>query len=395
MPIRGGAAASQAKGEARQLLKRTETDETSRKDCPTQASIRMGNSERPYLSVVVASRNDGYTGNMLRRLQVFVESVVAQVERFRLSSELILVDWNPPPDKELWEAIRWPATLRACTIRVITVPPRLHDQFPLASSLPILVHRARNVGIRRARGLFVLPTSQDILLSDEIAEWIGRRELDPSKMYRVARRDVPENALDYDSHEERLAYCREHVRVVHERIPSHRISRLPDLFTNAAGDFTMLSRDMYFNLRGIPEEREFHSMHFDSIFCFMAHAAGALEHELMDPLRIYHVDHGTPSWRPATSWLARVAARVPPSLRRSRRVSSLLKRIARPRSMMDRQHVPHLDCSTKAGRAQYEALIRRVVLKPEAFRYNDVDWGMGKYSLEERVLGPAPLKAIP
>ena len=57
---------------------------------------------------------------------------------------------------------------------------------------------------------------------------------------------------------------------------------------------------------------------------------------------------------------------------------------------MDRLGVPHLDCSTRDGKAQYEALIRRLVKKP---RYNDADWGLGRYSLEERVLGPAPAKS--
>jgi hypothetical protein len=60
------------------------------------------------------------------------------------------------------------------------------------------------------------------------------------------------------------------------RARSYRIDGLLHLFTNGSGDFTLLSRDLYFRPHGIPEEREFHSMHFHSIFCFMAHAAGAV-----------------------------------------------------------------------------------------------------------------------
>ena len=76
----------------------------------------------------------------------------------------------------------------------------------------------------------------------------------------------------------------------------------------------------------------------------------------------------------------------------SDRLVSLSRRIAPPQSAMDRHGVPHLDCSTRAGKEQYEALIRRLV-KPNAFRYNETDWGLGRYSLEERVLGPAPAKS--
>ncbi len=154
-------------------------------------------SDRPYLSIVIASRNDGYANGMLHRIQVCVDSFIEQLERFDHPSELILVDWNPPEGRGLWNALRWPKLVRRCTVRLITVPPKLHARLPFADRLPILIHRARNVGIRRARGEFVLPTSPDIFLSDELAEWFGTRQMDPGHMYRLPRRDVPEKALEY------------------------------------------------------------------------------------------------------------------------------------------------------------------------------------------------------
>src|SRR5262245_14430203 len=117
----------------------------------------MTYSDPPYLSVVMASRNDGYAGGMLRRLQVSITALIEQLERFGVPSELVLVDWNPPSGKDLWQAIEWPCTTGRCTVRVITVPPQVHATLPFAVQLPILIHRARNVGVRRARGEFVLP----------------------------------------------------------------------------------------------------------------------------------------------------------------------------------------------------------------------------------------------
>jgi len=327
---------------------------------------------------------------MLRRLQVCIDTFLDQAERFALPSELILVDWNPPPGKDLWSALRWPPVLRQSTIRVITVPHRVHRTLPFAEQLPIIIHRARNVGVRRARGEFVLPTSADILLSDELAEWFSRRELDPQGLYRIARSDVPEKTLRFKTVDKRLAYCRNRVLQVQERARSYRIDGLPHLFTNASGDFTLLSRDMYFRLHGIPEEREFHSMHFDSIFCFMAYAAGAREVELHEPLRIYHVDHGVPSWRPSASWLERAAARVPVRGKASKRLVKAARTLAPPKSAMARRGVPFLNLSTPEGRSAYERLIRRIVEEPDAFRYNDADWGLSHYSLPERVLAPPP-----
>jgi len=64
----------------------------------------------PYLSVIAASRNDEHGGNLLGRTQIFVEAWINQAKRHNISSELILVEWNPPKDRErLAKALRWPA----------------------------------------------------------------------------------------------------------------------------------------------------------------------------------------------------------------------------------------------------------------------------------------------
>jgi hypothetical protein len=70
------------------------------------------------------------------------------------------------------------------------------------------------------------------------------------------------------------------------------------LHTNGCGDFTLLSRERWFDLRAYPEIDVF-SMNLDSMFCFAAHYGGAREMVLADPMRIYHIEHGTGSgWTP-------------------------------------------------------------------------------------------------
>jgi hypothetical protein len=70
------------------------------------------------------------------------------------------------------------------------------------------------------------------------------------------------------------------------------------LHTNACGDFTMLARDHWMDLRGYPELDVF-SMNVDSLFCWTAHHGGAREHVLESPMRIYHIEHATGSgWTP-------------------------------------------------------------------------------------------------
>jgi hypothetical protein len=71
-----------------------------------------------------------------------------------------------------------------------------------------------------------------------------------------------------------------------------------NLHTNACGDFTLLSAEGWNAVRGYPE-LEIFSMHLDSLLCFAAHHSGAREAVLRDPMRIYHIEHGTGSgWTP-------------------------------------------------------------------------------------------------
>jgi hypothetical protein len=70
------------------------------------------------------------------------------------------------------------------------------------------------------------------------------------------------------------------------------------LHTNACGDFTLLARDDWFDLRGYPEFDLF-SMNIDSVFCYSAHYGGVVEEVLKDPVRIYHIEHAVGSgWTP-------------------------------------------------------------------------------------------------
>jgi hypothetical protein len=88
------------------------------------------------------------------------------------------------------------------------------------------------------------------------------------------------------------------------------------LHLNACGDFTLMAREHWFELRGYPE-LEIFSLHLDSVFCYMAHHGGAREELLPEPMRIYHIEHGIGSgWTPegATRLMERVTAKGIPVL---------------------------------------------------------------------------------
>jgi hypothetical protein len=372
----------------------------------------MTRSGHPYLSLVATARNDNHGGDLLGRMQIFVSAWLEEARRYDISSELIIVEWNPPPDRpRLAEVLSWPENFGPCEVRFIEVPPELHRRQGHAEVLPLYQMIAKNVGIRRASGRFVLATNIDIVFSLELASFLAEGKLQPGRMYRIDRHDVSSGVPRPASLGEQLDYCRDHVIRVNRREGtfsaaagevaaepvktaepepaantfegetrdgpwrclqrqlarlanagpdgsasihvSPRVSRLlkeyvnsggftgmarhwasskgvesrnpaaepaaaasadaavragegtpagdgspPRLHTNGCGDFTLMAREHWFDLRAYPEFDLF-SMNLDSVLCFSAHHGGARELVLADPMRIYHIEHGSGSgWTP-------------------------------------------------------------------------------------------------
>src|SRR3954453_8700966 len=123
-------------------------------------------AHRPYLSVVATARNDDHGGNPLYRMQLFVDGLIAQADRFRVPTELVLVEWNPPADRpRLADVLDWPEGAGHCDVRIIEGPHDLHSPLERSDRLPLFQMIGKNVGIRRARGDLVLATNIDILFS--------------------------------------------------------------------------------------------------------------------------------------------------------------------------------------------------------------------------------------
>ena len=342
----------------------------------------------PYLSIVIVARNDAYGGG-LPVLQACMNSVLTQIEHNQLVSELILVEWNPPHDNPgLIQALSWPNRADFCTVRVIQVPLEVHKQFIFSDKLPVLVHRARNVGIRRARGTFVFPTGNDILFSDALMRFLASGQLQLDRMYRVDRYDVPATAACLSSSEAQLAYCEQNVLRIYGRdgsSPTKVKSReRVRLHTRGSGDFTLLSKAFWNKVHGIPEEHQFHSAHFDCVLCYMAQRAGATEVVLYDPMRIYHIEHES-VWRTQTStrieealagcyrFLQHHAPQLMPQ------VATHIIRLLRRGTRMQTLGIPYLNP------AQYHRLIRRIKESREVFVLNDDTWGLAGERLPESV----------
>jgi hypothetical protein len=245
----------------------------------------------PYITFVVPDRNDDYNAGGLR-LRSLCSGIIEQSNYFQLETEIVVIDWNPPVDKpSLAEEMRgWPIQTQGfCRVKVIEVPREIHQKYGTSGKLNLYVMMAYNVGIRRAAGKFVLPAPQDLTYSNRMFRKWAARLLDVGAMYRAVRHDVAAKGFPYSkSLAERLKFCKKNVALV------CRSGHPP--YTNASGDFILMSKEDWFDLRGWPEY-DGYPVYLDGLVCHMA-AVNRMEILLISE-PFYHVQHKS-FWSPTS-----------------------------------------------------------------------------------------------
>ena len=301
----------------------------------------------PRVSLVFAVHDPDYGGGLLARTQRHLDALVALANRERLSTEIVIVEWNPRPDRAPFrESLRWPDDLGCVRLRFLEVPDRVHRALPNADRIPIFEYFAKNAGLRRARGRFLLATNPDLLFSPALVRWLARARVSSERFYRVDRRDLSGDLAPGLTLAEQLRFCSAHVSRVHAYFGSyaprhpglvarlrardpgrslrreyerHRRNRPPrtpptddsrarlllpadGLHRNAAGDFFLMHRDRWFELRGHPELHT--HAHIDAILCWAAASAGIAQEILPDRCRLFHQSHDRASHAgfPQTDW---------------------------------------------------------------------------------------------
>jgi len=164
------------------------------------------------ISFVLTARNDGYGGNLRHRVQTSIDSILKFGEQRELKGEIVLVEWNPPPgEPSLASALDWPEDLGHMSARIITVPAEIHERFPNAERIPLFEYIAKNTGIRRANGEFVLSTNPDLIYSQELLEFFASDRLEKDYFYRIHRYDVDRLVPLEASIEDRQSFAESHV----------------------------------------------------------------------------------------------------------------------------------------------------------------------------------------
>lgn len=348
-------------------------------------------STQPYISFVTYGRNDGYTADYVPRVSRAVSCLARQLEHAGLPSEIIVSEWNPPQDRPLLvEALDIPHGLRHVTIAGVIAGAEHHRGFLGANEVGIHVAEAANVGLRRARGRFIVGKSSDTFYSPGVIGRMARQDLREDTIYRIDRRDVfIDDPTIWELPDDLLLEKLETTPgVVHGWIQQVPEWGVRDLHTNACGDFTLMAARFWKELRGYPRDPTVLALDCDSLVLHAAASLGAIECRWPSDCRVYKPAHSNMNaarvqqlWSP---WQQRIDEYL---LKRGNTRAAL-----RLRSMLDypKRKVRRVGSVTASS-------IERNFVAP-ARRWNEgapyqpsqkANWGLGDQLLETRVLNQA------
>lgn len=272
-----------------------------------------------YVSFVMVGRVDGLRGDYVGRLRNSMQFIQELSVIHKLSSEVVIVEWNPLPGYDSLANVLKPyksSDPSAPPVRIITVPPEFHTSVAGDTGQSFFEFLGKNVGSRRARGEFILITNGDIVFNDEVFAFLAKRRIDADSYFRIPRVETSAAFDPEEPLERRLATMRsmssslsseplcdegttfcpgrhnqgvcERGFLGHERHESH-FGLADALFLPAAGDFFLLHTRLMHLLGG------YHSIpsttHLDSLLLCKASGAGFRQIVLTRPCLMYHQKH--------------------------------------------------------------------------------------------------------
>lgn len=295
----------------------------------------MAEQWQPYVSIVVSGRNDNYGGDFNSRLAASLNWIYTNANKYKIETEVVFVNYNPLEDKpSLPEMMDWPQGTDYFKTLFITVPNAVHKKFinpEVRKTLPLFEFIAKNAGIRRANGQYILTINADILLSEEVFKELAKRELRNDTIYRTNRCDFHPVEMSGDIAKDREKiqdkvfkvflsggglhfkyqgdFEKQYADVVKKAKRSLKLKRLvSDVFRitgdnflsreyyrvewyghcDACGDFLLMDKKHWMKLRGFYEDTLI-STHTDSLM--MLNILGLGLKELIFPYPIFHQEH--------------------------------------------------------------------------------------------------------
>jgi hypothetical protein len=348
----------------------------------------------PFISFITYGRNDGYAPSYARKVSRATLMLAGQLDRAGIDAEILFSEWNPPADRpKLIDLLEAPARMQHVSIRGFVVGPEHHAGFIGAQERGFHGAEAANVGIRRARGTFVVPKSSDTFFSTPLIDKLARRDLDAGMVYRANRHDVviDDDAWDLDD-AALLARLNSLPSSKHDVIVQPAHWALRDLHTNACGDFMLMSAERWRQLRGYPWDSTVLLLDADSLVLHAAAAIGLSECRWPDDCRVYKPSHGNLTASRVTqvwgSWQRKVDKFL------SEKISE--KMALRARTLFDypRRQVRGVDAVIGPSiERNFVRLARRWAAGAAFEPTQPANWGLADAALEERTLCKADWEA--
>jgi hypothetical protein len=254
-----------------------------------------------------------------------VNGLIAQTNRHKLPVELIMVEWNPPEDQPLLHMVLpKPTEGDFLSLRYVIVPNSIHQRYRRANDIPLFQMIAKNVGIRRARGEFILCTNVDLLFSDPLFRILAAGNLRRDTFYRANRCDVPDGINAEWKLEKQLTWCANNIvrrlgmdarlkninleqmglgdkafykKWIFDKVAmgmqilwSPEKRKYYQIDSYACGDFTLMAREAWMDIWGY-YELDLYSIHIDTLGLISAASLGYRQHIFPREACAYHIDH--------------------------------------------------------------------------------------------------------
>jgi hypothetical protein len=225
------------------------------------------------ITIVVSGRNDDYGGDFPSRFFRAWRANLDGLAAAGVSAELLFVEWNPVAGRPLLSRRVLETFANA---RAIAVPAAVHQRYGGHPSMPFHEMPAKNIGIRHARGVWVLMANADIVFGRDVITWLARGGHDPRALSRAHRIDVPSDVPLNRIEEPGV------------QLPSGEGATPPCDYLGAGGDFCFASKALWLELGGFDERVRFTTRGKDWQF-FLAAAERGVPIRFVG--RVYHLDH--------------------------------------------------------------------------------------------------------
>jgi len=247
------------------------------------AGPAVDSPDAPYVSIVLTGRNDGYGGDFIDRFFRTLRFNLQEFQARGITYELVFVEWGPPHGRPLLAERVFDEVpeLEPAASAWYAVDPQYNAALSLNPRLQYLEFPAKNVGIRRARGRFILTSNCDVFFGRRICDVLEQRGLEPGVLYRAPRHDIELPAgckvIDWNVLEDPAVLAG----------PAHRLK--PPFMGSATGDFVLLDRASFHDIRGFNEVYRVARIGIDRNLLVKAMSAGIRIVDIGGP--VYHVNH--------------------------------------------------------------------------------------------------------